>query len=48
LCLLAASQLGRYLTECRAHVEAFQASMIETRSAATALNQYKVLPKFFK
>jgi integrase/recombinase XerC len=32
----------------RAHVEAFQAWMIETRSAATALNKHKGLQQFFK
>jgi hypothetical protein len=32
----------------RAHVEAFQAWMIETRSASTALNKYKALHQFFK
>ncbi|WP_328437257.1 tyrosine-type recombinase/integrase [Streptomyces sp. NBC_00444] len=32
----------------RAHVEAFQAWMIETRSASTALNKYKALQQFFK
>ncbi|AHH98522.1 tyrosine-type recombinase/integrase [Kutzneria albida] len=30
------------------HVEAFQVWMIETRSAATALNKHKVLQQFFK
>jgi site-specific recombinase XerD len=32
----------------RAHVEAFQAWMIETRSASTALNKHKGLQQFFK
>jgi integrase/recombinase XerC len=32
----------------RAHVEAFQAWMIETRSASTALNKHKGLKQFFK
>src|SRR2546421_62713 len=32
----------------RAHVEAFQAWMIETRSAATALNKHKGLQQFFR
>jgi integrase len=32
----------------RAHVEAFQAWMIETRSAPTALNKHKALQQFFK
>lgn len=32
----------------RAHVEAFQAWMVETRSAATALNKHKGLRQFFK
>ena len=32
----------------RAHVEAFQAWMIETRSASTALNKYKCLQQFFR
>src|SRR5205085_10099553 len=32
----------------RAHVEAFQAWMIETRSASTALNKHKALQQFFK
>ncbi|MDX8031688.1 tyrosine-type recombinase/integrase [Lentzea sp. BCCO 10_0856] len=32
----------------REHVEAFQAWMIETRSAATALNKHKGLQQFFK
>jgi integrase/recombinase XerC len=32
----------------RAHVEAFQAWMIQTRSAATALNKHKSLQQFFK
>jgi len=32
----------------RKHVEAFQAWMIETRSAATALNKHKGLQQFFK
>lgn len=31
----------------RAHAEAFQAWMIETRSAATALNKHKGLQQFF-
>jgi integrase/recombinase XerC len=31
----------------RAHVEAFQAWMVETRSASTALNKYKCLQQFF-
>src|SRR6266536_6051930 len=30
------------------HVEAFQAWMIETRSASTALNKHKCLQQFFK
>ncbi|MCF2530851.1 tyrosine-type recombinase/integrase, partial [Yinghuangia soli] len=32
----------------RAHVEYFQAWMIETRSASTALNKHKALQQFFK
>ena len=32
----------------RAHVEAFQAWMIETRSPSTALNKYKCLQQFFR
>ena len=32
----------------RQHIEAFQAWMIETRSAATALNKHKALQQFFK
>ncbi|MER7077274.1 Phage integrase, N-terminal SAM-like domain [Saccharopolyspora kobensis] len=32
----------------KAHVEAFQAWMIETRSAATAVNKHKALQQFFK
>ncbi|GLY70824.1 phage integrase N-terminal SAM-like domain-containing protein [Amycolatopsis taiwanensis] len=32
----------------RAHVEAFQGWMIETRSASTALNKHKGLRQFFK
>src|SRR5438876_10076201 len=32
----------------RAHVEAFQAWMIETRSPSTALNKHKGLQQFFK
>ena len=32
----------------RGHVEAFQAWMIETRSASTALNKHKSLQQFFK
>src|SRR5881275_994686 len=32
----------------RAHVEAFQAWMLETRSASTALNKHKGLQQFFK
>jgi site-specific recombinase XerD len=32
----------------RAHVEAFQAWMIDTRSASTALNKHKGLQQFFK
>jgi len=32
----------------RAHVEAFQAWMIETRSASTAVNKHKGLQQFFK
>jgi site-specific recombinase XerD len=32
----------------RAHVESFQAWMIETRSASTALNKHKSLQQFFK
>src|SRR2546429_2489436 len=32
----------------RAHVEAFQAWMVETRSASTALNKHKGLQQFFK
>ena len=35
-------------TITRAHVEAFQAWMIETRSASTALNKHKGLQQFFK
>jgi integrase/recombinase XerC len=32
----------------RAHVEAFQAWMVDTRSASTALNKHKGLQQFFK
>ena len=32
----------------KAHVEAFQAWMVETRSASTALNKHKSLQQFFK
>jgi len=32
----------------RRHIEAFQAWMVETRSAATALNKHKALQQFFK
>jgi site-specific recombinase XerD len=32
----------------RQHIEAFQAWMVETRSAATALNKHKALQQFFK
>jgi site-specific recombinase XerD len=32
----------------RAHVESFQAWMIETRSASTALNKHKGLQQFFR
>ncbi|MDA3644406.1 tyrosine-type recombinase/integrase [Saccharopolyspora indica] len=32
----------------RAHIEEFQAWMIETRSASTALNKHKALQQFFK
>lgn len=32
----------------RAHVEAFQAWMIDTRSASTAMNKHKGLQQFFK
>lgn len=32
----------------RAHVEAFQAWMVQTRSASTALNKYKCLQQFFR
>ena len=32
----------------RAHVEAFQAWMVETRSPSTALNKYKCLQQFFR
>ena len=32
----------------RAHVEAFQAWMIDTRSASTAVNKHKTLQQFFK
>ncbi|MDG4798376.1 phage integrase N-terminal SAM-like domain-containing protein [Micromonospora sp. WMMD1082] len=32
----------------RAHVEAFQGWMIETRSASTAVNKHKGLQQFFK
>jgi site-specific recombinase XerD len=35
-------------TATRAHVEAFQGWMIETRSASTALNKHKGLQQFFK
>src|SRR5688572_2285485 len=35
-------------TVTRAHVEAFQAWMIDTRSASTALNKHKGLQQFFK
>lgn len=33
---------------CKKHVESFQAWMVETRSAATALNKHKGLQQFFK
>jgi len=63
--LLAASQLGHYLREQaaeidagdaaldptevnRAHAESFQAWMVQTRSASTALNKHKALQQFFK
>ena len=63
--LLAAAQLGRFLTEhspdpdadaaaddpcavTRGHVEAFQAWMIDTRSASTALNKHKELQQFLQ
>ena len=32
----------------KAHVEAFQALMVETRSASTGLNKYKCLQQFFR
>src|SRR5690349_2916999 len=32
----------------RGHVEAFQAWMVETRSASTALNKHKGLQQFFR
>jgi integrase/recombinase XerC len=32
----------------KAHIEFFQAWMIETRSASTALNKHKSLQQFFK
>ncbi|WP_326594816.1 phage integrase N-terminal SAM-like domain-containing protein [Streptomyces sp. NBC_01803] len=32
----------------KAHIEAFQAWMIDTRSASTALNKHKALQQFFK
>ncbi len=32
----------------KAHVEVFQAWMVETRSASTALNKYKCLQQFFR
>lgn len=35
-------------TVTKAHVEAFQAWMIETRSPSTALNKYKCLQQFFR
>ncbi|MEU6573579.1 tyrosine-type recombinase/integrase [Streptomyces sp. NPDC046805] len=38
----------RYPTEVtRSHVEAFQAWMVQTRSASTALNKHKALQQFF-
>lgn len=43
--LTAAEDPGRVT---RAHVEAFQVWMVETRSAATALNKHKCLQQFFK
>ncbi|GLI02986.1 tyrosine-type recombinase/integrase [Phytohabitans aurantiacus] len=56
--LLAVAQLARYLNTGddvpeaaavrRAQVESFQAWMIETRSAATALNKHKALQQFFR
>jgi integrase/recombinase XerC len=56
--LLAAAQFARFLADSsgdwdpaavqRKHVEAFQISMIETRSAATALNKHKALQQFFR
>jgi hypothetical protein len=32
----------------QAHVEAFQAGMIDSRSASTALNKHKGLQQFFR
>lgn len=56
--LLAVAQLACHVTDRslvldpvevrREHVESFQAWMVETRSAATALNKYKGLQQFFK
>ncbi|MET9225563.1 tyrosine-type recombinase/integrase [Lentzea sp. NPDC003310] len=44
-----AADAGEDPTEVRKeHVEAFQAWMVETRSAATALNKHKGLQQFFK
>ena len=58
--LLAVVQIGRYVlangtdgfedpaSVSRADVESFQAWMIETRSASTALNKHKCLQQFFQ
>lgn len=56
--LLAVAQLARYLntgedlpeaaTVRRAQVESFQAWMVETRSAGTALNKHKALQQFLR
>jgi site-specific recombinase XerD len=58
--LLAVAQLAGFLAGCaaeasrdptlvtKAHVELFQVWMIETRSAATALNKHKGLQQFFR
>ena len=43
-----AAPRGRPAAVTRGHVEAFQAWMIETRSASTALNKHKGLQQFFK
>ncbi|MCA1188501.1 phage integrase N-terminal SAM-like domain-containing protein [Saccharopolyspora sp. 6T] len=55
----AATQLARYVAEhspdaddaaenTTADIEAFQAGIIETRSASTAVNKQKCLHQFFK